>query len=63
MRETNYEVGRACDVFQFAAAEALKDDGEIFSCDVSPKREEAKDLYDSRTAQVGPRDYSFQSSL
>ena len=24
MRETNYEVGRACDVFQFAAAEALK---------------------------------------
>ena len=31
MRETNYEVGRACDVFQFAAAEALKDDGEIFS--------------------------------
>ena len=35
MRETNYEVGRACDVFQFAAGEALKDDGEIFSCDVS----------------------------
>ena len=42
MRETKYEVGRACDVFQFAAAEALKDDGEIFSCDVSPKGEQRK---------------------
>ena len=42
MRETNYEVGRACDVFQFAAAEALKDDGEIFSGDVSPKGAQRK---------------------
>lgn len=42
MRETNYEVGRACDVFQFAAAEALKDDGQIFSCDVSPKGKKRK---------------------
>lgn len=36
MRETKYEVGRASDVFQFAAMEALKDDGQVFSCDVSP---------------------------
>ncbi len=36
LRETRYEVGRASDVFQFAAMEALKDDGQIFSCDVSP---------------------------
>ena len=42
MRETNYEVGRACDVFQFAAAEALKDDGQVFSCDVSPKGKKRK---------------------
>lgn len=42
MRETHYEVGRACDVFQFAAAEALKDDGQIFSCDVSPKGKQRK---------------------
>lgn len=42
MRETNYEVGRGCDVFQFAAAEALKDDGEIFSCDVSPQGKQRK---------------------
>lgn len=42
MRETNYEVGRACDVFQFAAGEALKDDGEVFSCDVSPQGKKRK---------------------
>ncbi|HZT41730.1 MAG TPA: phosphonoacetaldehyde dehydrogenase [Chthonomonadaceae bacterium] len=36
LRETRYEVGRATDVLQFAAMEALKDDGQIFSCDVTP---------------------------
>ncbi|TWT51672.1 aldehyde dehydrogenase family protein [Allorhodopirellula solitaria] len=42
MRETHYEVGRAADVLQFAAAEALKDDGQIFSCDVSPQGKQRK---------------------
>ena len=37
MRETRYEVGRACDVLQFAAMQALVDDGEIYSCDISPQ--------------------------
>ncbi len=36
LRETRYEVGRACDVFAFAAMEALRDDGQVFSCDISP---------------------------
>lgn len=36
MRETRYEVGRACDVLQFAAMEALRDDGQSFSCDITP---------------------------
>lgn len=36
LRETRYEVGRACDVFAFAAMEALHDDGQTFSCDISP---------------------------
>jgi aldehyde dehydrogenase (NAD+) len=36
LRETRYEVGRACDVFSFAAMEALRDDGQTFSCDISP---------------------------
>lgn len=36
-RETRYEVGRALDVLRFAAMEALRDDGQIFSGDVSPQ--------------------------
>jgi len=35
LRETRYEVGRACDVFAFAAMEALRDDGQVFSCDIT----------------------------
>jgi aldehyde dehydrogenase (NAD+) len=37
MRETRYEVGRALDVLMFAGIEALRDDGAIYSCDVSPQ--------------------------
>lgn len=37
IRETRYEVDRARDVLHFAALEALKDDGQIFSCDISPQ--------------------------
>ena len=35
MRETRYEVGRAQEVFKFAAAEALRDDESTFSCDAA----------------------------
>jgi phosphonoacetaldehyde dehydrogenase len=35
-RETRYEVGRACDVLAFSAIEALRDDGQIYSCDIAP---------------------------
>jgi len=42
MRETHYEVGRAQDVLQFAAMESLRDDGQIFSCDVSPQGKSRK---------------------
>ena len=37
-----YETRRAQDVFQFAAAEALKDDGEIFSCDLTHNGKDRK---------------------
>ena len=37
VRETLYEVGRACDVLRFAAMEALRDDGQVFSGDISPQ--------------------------
>jgi putative phosphonoacetaldehyde dehydrogenase len=36
IREARYETGRAHDVLMFAAIESLKDDGQIFSCDISP---------------------------
>ena len=36
IREARYETGRANDVLMFAAIESLRDDGQIFSCDISP---------------------------
>lgn len=35
LKDTNYEVGRASDVLLFAANQALVDDGQIFSCDLT----------------------------
>jgi aldehyde dehydrogenase (NAD+) len=35
-KDSVYEVARACDVFTFAAHAALHDDGQTFSCDVTP---------------------------
>ena len=35
IHEARYETGRAHDVLFFAATECLKDDGQIFSCDIS----------------------------
>ena len=37
IREARYETGRAHDVLLFASHECLKDDGQVFSCDVSPQ--------------------------
>jgi len=42
IRETLYEVGRAADVLQFSAIEALRDDGQMFSGDVSPQGKSRK---------------------
>jgi aldehyde dehydrogenase (NAD+) len=35
LKDTRHEVRRAVDVFRFAAAEALRDDGSVFACDTS----------------------------
>jgi putative phosphonoacetaldehyde dehydrogenase len=35
IKDTLYEVGRACDVLLFAANQALVDDGQVFSCDLT----------------------------
>jgi phosphonoacetaldehyde dehydrogenase len=42
LRETRYEVGRALDVLRFAAIECLRDDGQVFSGDVSPQGQSRK---------------------
>ncbi len=43
-KDTRYEVGRACDVFLFAGNAALQDDGQIFSCDITPHGRQRKVL-------------------
>ncbi|AJC20930.1 phosphonoacetaldehyde dehydrogenase [Pandoraea pulmonicola] len=35
-KDVVYEIGRVADVLGFAAGEALKDDGQAFSCDLTP---------------------------
>ena len=40
--EARYETGRAHDVLLFASIECLKDDGQIFSCDISPTGKQRK---------------------
>lgn len=42
IRETRYETGRTSDVLEFAAAAALEDDGQVFSCDISPQGKNRK---------------------
>jgi putative phosphonoacetaldehyde dehydrogenase len=41
-KDSLYEVGRACDVFVFAGNAALIDDGQIFSCDLTPHGKQRK---------------------
>ena len=41
-KDSVYEVGRACDVFDFAGNAALADDGQIFSCDLTPQGKRRK---------------------
>ena len=35
-KDSLYEIGRVCDVLNFSATEALRDDGQAFSCDLTP---------------------------
>jgi aldehyde dehydrogenase (NAD+) len=36
------ETGRTSDVLEFAAIEAIRDDGQVFSCDISPTESRAR---------------------
>ncbi len=51
-KDSLYEVGRACDVFVFAGNAALSDDGQIFSCDLTPHGKRRK-VYTLREPLLG----------
>ena len=51
-KDSRYEVGRACDVFTFAGNAALADDGQIFSCDLTPHGK-ARKVYTLREPLLG----------
>jgi aldehyde dehydrogenase (NAD+) len=51
-KDTLYEVGRACDVFLFAANQSLVDDGQVFSCDLTPHGKQRK-VYTMREPLLG----------
>ena len=36
LKDTHYEAGRVADVLMFGANECLRDDGQSFSCDITP---------------------------
>jgi putative phosphonoacetaldehyde dehydrogenase len=36
LKDSRYEAGRVADVLMFGAHEVLKDDGQVFSCDITP---------------------------
>ncbi|MBP6018311.1 MAG: phosphonoacetaldehyde dehydrogenase [Burkholderiaceae bacterium] len=43
-KDSIYEIGRVADVLVFGANEALRDDGEVFSCDLTPHGKRRKVL-------------------
>jgi putative phosphonoacetaldehyde dehydrogenase len=51
-KDSTYEVGRVCDVFTFAAIETLKDDGQSFSCDLTPHGKNRR-VYTKRDPLLG----------
>ncbi|MHC2461899.1 phosphonoacetaldehyde dehydrogenase [Bradyrhizobium embrapense] len=51
-KDSLYEAGRAYDVYSFAGQLAIKDDGETFSCDISPQGK-ARKIFTMRTPLLG----------
>jgi putative phosphonoacetaldehyde dehydrogenase len=51
-KDSLYEVGRAYDVFSLSGQLAIKDDGEIFSCDITPHGK-ARRIYTMRQPLLG----------
>ena len=51
-KDSTYEVGRAYDVYSLAGQLAIRDDGEIYACDVTPQGK-ARRIYTTRTPLLG----------
>jgi phosphonoacetaldehyde dehydrogenase len=51
-KDSLYEAGRAYDVYSFAGQLAIRDDGETFSCDISPQGK-ARKIFTTRTPLLG----------
>jgi len=52
LKDSTYEVGRVADVLNFGANEVLKDDGQIFSCDLTPHGKKRR-VYTQRDPLLG----------
>ena len=52
LKDSLYEVGRACDVYMLAGQMAIRDDGEIYACDITPNGK-ARRIYTSRMPVLG----------
>src|SRR4051794_34487155 len=52
MKDATYEAGRVADVLHFGATEALRDDGQIFSCDLTPHGKKRR-VYTQRDPLLG----------
>jgi aldehyde dehydrogenase (NAD+) len=61
-KDSRYEVGRACDVFTFAGNAALQDDGQVFSCDLTPHGKSRK-VYTLREPLLGVIPRSRRSTI
>ena len=51
-KDSLYEAGRAYDVYSFAGQLTIKDDSEVFSCDISPQGKSRK-IFTMRTPLLG----------
>jgi putative phosphonoacetaldehyde dehydrogenase len=52
LKDSTYEAGRVADVLGFGAIEVLRDDGQIFSCDLTPNGRQRR-VYTQRSPLLG----------
>jgi aldehyde dehydrogenase (NAD+) len=52
LKDSTYEAGRVADVLMFGATECLRDDGQIFSCDITPHGRKRR-VYTQRDPLLG----------